>query len=103
MMRVIPFSMPGRLRLEYGAFQVLLKNTYKGYNKNLIIWNQRLLRGYTKSLSFLGQIAFGDCAGFTQTGWNRKEAVYILPRSQRWLELQPHYFIERWEKYFLIT
>ena len=34
MMRVIQFSMPGRLLLEYGVFQVPLQNTAKGYDKN---------------------------------------------------------------------
>ena len=92
-MRVIQFSMPGRLLLEYGVFQVPLINTHRDYELNS--FNQRLLRGHENLKHFSGQIAFGDCAGFTQSGWNRKEAVYILPRSQRWLELQPHYFIER--------
>ena len=46
-------------------------------------------------LQTLGQIAFGDCAGFKPNGWNKKDSVFVLPRSQRWLELQPHYFIER--------
>ena len=46
-------------------------------------------------IHLIGHIAFGECAGYKHNGWNRKEYVYILPRSQRWLELQPHYFIER--------
>ena len=36
MMRVIQFSMPGRLLLEYGVFQVPLKNTTTGYDKDII-------------------------------------------------------------------
>ena len=90
-MRVIQFSMPGRLLLEYGVFQVPLENITKDY-KIKIKDCYEIMQNHNH---FLGQIAFGDCAGFTQSGWNRKEAVYILPRSQRWLELQPHYFIER--------
>ena len=37
MMRVIQFSMPGSLLLEYGVFQVPLQNTAKGYDKNIKI------------------------------------------------------------------
>ena len=94
MMRAIQFSMPERLLLEYGVSQVPRENIPKRYDMNIV-----KIKYYYEAMQnhnhFLGQIAFGDCAGFTQSGWNRKEAVYILPRSQRWLELQPHYFIDR--------
>ena len=66
-----------------------------GYDKNIIFKIKDCYEVMQNHNHFLGQIAFGDCAGFTQSGWDRKEAVYILPRSQRWLELQPHYFIDR--------
>merc|ERR1712218_269174 len=32
--------------------------------------------------------------GYKHNAWNRKESIYVIPRSQRWLEIQSQYFIE---------
>ena len=50
---------------------------------------------YVSLSDFEGQITFGECSGYHHNAWNRKESIYVLPRSQRWLEIQSKFFIER--------